>query len=73
MSLERKDVRSKLDPDWHEVLLRVAARDGLDVGEYVEQILLKALKKRLHNHSLDREFFADLTAAGKIGDRRGKH
>jgi hypothetical protein len=72
VALPRLDIRCKLDPEWHEVLTRVAARDGKDIGEYVEKILVKALSKRLHEHTLDKQYFADLPAAGQKRDATGK-
>lgn len=46
MSLERKDVRCKLDPDEHEALKVIADHDGVDVGVWVEQLILLELNRR---------------------------
>lgn len=46
MSLERKDVRFKLDPNEHEALKEVSAADGLDVGEWCEQLVSLELQRR---------------------------
>ena len=64
--------RAKLDPEWHEVLVRAAARDGKDIGEYVERIVMKSLKKLLRDHSLDKEHFGDLLVSGQKQSRTGK-
>jgi hypothetical protein len=46
MSLERKDVRFKLDPDEHEALKEICDFDGRDVGEWVEQLVLLEMQRR---------------------------
>jgi hypothetical protein len=47
MSLERKDVRAKLDPAWHGVLSVVSAADGKDIGEWVESVIVGELRRRV--------------------------
>ena len=46
MGLERKDVRAKLDPDWHAALVDVAQLDQCDIGEWVERLIVKELQQR---------------------------
>lgn len=46
MSLERKDVRFKLDPSEHEALKVICDHDGRDVGEWVEQLVLQEIERR---------------------------
>jgi hypothetical protein len=46
MSLERKDVRFKLDPDEHEALKVISEHDGMDVGEWCERLILIELNNR---------------------------
>ncbi len=71
MALERKDVRSKLDPDWHDVMKRVAARDDLSETEYIEGVLMRELKRRLHEYRLDREAFEGSPIIGISRDDPG--
>ena len=72
MALPRLDIRAKLDPEWHDALIRVAKRDGLDLGELVEKMIVKALRKRLHDYRLDQEHFGDLPQAGQKQAPPGK-
>lgn len=46
MSLERKDVRFKLDPSEHDALKEVVDFDGLEVGEWCEQLVLREIYRR---------------------------
>jgi hypothetical protein len=49
MSLERKDVRFKMDPDMHRALALVCELDHQDLGEFVEALVLEKLKRRMHD------------------------
>jgi hypothetical protein len=46
MSLERKDVRCKLDPNEHEALKVISDADGMDLSEWVEQLILLEINRR---------------------------
>ena len=46
MALEKKDVRAKLDPAWHGALAFEAEADGMDIGEWIEHLILRELKQR---------------------------
>lgn len=46
MSLERKDVRCKLDPNELEALKVVCEHDGMDIGEWVERLILVEINRR---------------------------
>ena len=46
MSIERKDVRVKLDADWHTALAGVAEADQCDIGEWVENLIVRSLRER---------------------------
>lgn len=48
MALERKDVRSKLDADMHAALTVVCETDQLDIGEWVESLIVRELHRRIH-------------------------
>lgn len=71
MSLERKDVRAKLDADWHEVLVKLCARDGVDVGEFIEREIERVLAERIHNWILDEGVIGGLGITGKLRDKLG--
>lgn len=72
MSLERKDIRAKLDPDWHEALVKAAERDGLEIGEFVEREMVKILSERIHQFILDKAAFDSIPVTGKIRASQGK-
>lgn len=48
MSLERKDVRFKMDPPWHALLVSVATEaDRRDIGEWCEALIVAELRRRV--------------------------
>jgi hypothetical protein len=71
MSLERKDVRAKLDPEYHEALTRMAEKSGMDIGEFVERELVRAIDQRLHAYIKDQADFESLGLTGKIRESLG--
>ena len=52
MALERKDVRLKLDADMHAALKAICDVDEVDVGVYIELLLVPVIKKRVHDAML---------------------
>lgn len=69
MSLDRKDVRAKLDADMHAALSILAEADDVDIGEFIERELLRVIRDRVHAAS----FIADRTASlGITGKANGK-
>lgn len=48
MSLERKDLRVKLDPDDHAALALLAEADDCDLAELAERILVRVVRRRVH-------------------------
>lgn len=67
MSLERKDIRAKLDAEWHELLRAVADADGLADGEWIESLILRELRARIHQASV---VAAAAARVGLSGNRR---
>lgn len=67
MSIARKDVRAKLDADMHAAMKAIAEADGLDVGEWIESILVPEIKRRIHAARLIAERVARM---GKNGTNR---
>ena len=49
MSLERKDIRAKLDPDMHAKLKAICDTDEIDMGEFIEAVLVPVIEKRVHD------------------------
>lgn len=59
MSLDRQDVRAKLDPDDHRALVRICDIDGLTIAEFVERIIVPVIRKRVHDANLLAKDFPD--------------
>ncbi len=49
MSIERKDVRAKLDPELHAALKEICDLEGITTAEFVEAVLVPVLQKRIHD------------------------
>jgi hypothetical protein len=67
MSLERQDVRTKLDPEDHRALVRICDVDGVTIAEFVERLLVPAIRKRVHDANL---LARDFPQAGISGSER---
>jgi len=52
MSLERKDVRLKLDHDIHAAAKAIAETEGMEIAEWVETVINGVIKKRVHQANL---------------------
>lgn len=52
MSLERKDVRFKLDPDWHSALSELAQIAGVDINDLCETVITEYIRRRVHEANL---------------------
>jgi hypothetical protein len=69
MSLERKDIRAKLDPKIHAALVAICEADRIDIGEFVEHEIEAVIRRRVH----DANVLADKTShLGITGNRREK-
>lgn len=71
MSLERKDIRAKLDPDMHAALHVLCDVDGCDMGEFIERELVRAIRDRCHDATVIAERVARLGIAGKASGKAG--
>ena len=49
MSLERKDIRAKLSAERHAQLRAICDVDGVDMGDFIESVLLPVIEKRVHD------------------------
>lgn len=45
MSLDRKDIRAKLDPELHAALCAICRVDGIEISEYVERVLAPVIRR----------------------------
>lgn len=64
MSLERKDVRFKLDHDQHKALGVLAQADDLDIAEWVEAVVRSEIRRRVHAATLVVDGTAGLGISG---------
>lgn len=67
MSLERKDIRAKLDPEMHRALTVIADAERLDIGEFVERLLVQVIRDRVHAATL---IAAETSHLGILGPQR---
>lgn len=67
MSIERKDVRAKLDPELHTALKIFADIDGVTEAQFIEDIVVPVLLRRIADATVAAE---KLTSAGIIGKNR---
>jgi hypothetical protein len=75
MSIERKDVRLKMDDEDHAGLAVLARAHGIELGELAEQILRDEVRRRIHVATVIAEQARRLGisghapgTAGRIGD-----
>lgn len=52
MSLERQDIRAKLDHDMHLKLKAICEVDGVDIGVFIEAVLVPVIERRVHDAML---------------------
>jgi hypothetical protein len=48
MSLDRKDLRLKLNPDDHAGLQLLADAEDMDMGAWAEALLMREIRRRVH-------------------------
>lgn len=48
MSLDRQDVRAKLDHEFHAALVAICDAEGITIAEFVERLLVPAIRDRVH-------------------------
>ena len=72
MALDRKDVRAKLDPSDHKRLEIVSNHDGQDIGEWVEQLILRELDRREAAARRESSLLSALERTGTSGKNRDR-
>lgn len=72
MSLDRKDIRSKLDPDLHAALKIFADLDGVTEAQFIEDIVVPVLRRRIADATLAAEKLASAGFTGRRRDDAGK-
>lgn len=48
MALERKDVRAKLDAHMHKALTIICDADHVDINDWIEQLVVNEIRRRVH-------------------------
>jgi len=67
VSLERQDIRAKLDPDDHRALVAICNIDGLTIAEFIERLIVPVIRKRVHDANV---LAHDFPVPGISGSRR---
>lgn len=71
MAIERKDVRLKLDDEKHAALKAICDLDGVDMGVFIEQLVVPVIEKRMHDAMVLAEKLQRLGIAGSARRRPG--
>jgi hypothetical protein len=71
MTLDRKDVRAKLDPNIHAALVVICEERGLDVGEFIEREIAALVLGLVHDATVLAERTAHLGFSGKNREHSG--
>ena len=71
MALERKDVRAKLDYDMHKALTIISDADKMDIGEWVENLIVNEIRRRVHEAQSIAALTADLGITGNSRESLG--
>lgn len=67
MSLDRKDIRAKLDPQRHAQLKAICEVDNVDMGDFIEAVLIPVIEQRVHDAMV---LASALQRLGKTGSGR---
>ena len=67
MSLDRLDIRAKVNPTTHAKLKAIAEVDGRDIGEIIEELVSRYVERRVHEATLLAE---KLSRLGRTGNNR---
>lgn len=67
MALERKDVRAKLDANFHKALTVICETDHMDIGDWVEKLVVMEIRRRVHEAQ---SIAADTADLGINGSQR---
>lgn len=69
MSLDRPDVKVRLDPKYHRALKRIAEAKGVTMGEWIEDLAVTKIRELVHEASVIAESAPEL---GIVGPKREK-
>ena len=71
MSLDRLDVRFKLDHVLHAQLKAICATDGTEINDFVEALVIPVVRKRVHEAIELAERLQRAGIAGHAGEHPG--
>jgi hypothetical protein len=71
MSLERQDIRSKLDPDMKRALQAICDARGITESDFIEELLVPEIKRLVHEASVITERLHGRGATGKNREKSG--
>ena len=71
MALERKDARLKLDHDVHAALKEICELRGVDMGEWIEALVVPEVKRQVHDAMVLTERLQRLGISGKKREQPG--
>lgn len=64
MALERKDVRAKLEAHMHKALTIICDADHVDINDWIEQLIVNEIRRRVHEAQSIAAETADLGITG---------
>jgi hypothetical protein len=71
VSLDRKDIRAKLDPDVHKALCLLCEVDKVDLAEFIERELIRIIEARVHAAQYIAAHAPALGFSGKASGKAG--
>jgi hypothetical protein len=71
MSLERQDIRAKVDADVHEALVAICDAKGVTLGEFIEALLVPEIKRLVHEATVISDKLRRIPASGNSRDSQG--
>lgn len=71
MALDRKDIRAKLDPNMHRALSIICDADHMDICDWVEQLVVNEVRRRVHEAQSIAAEVADLGITGSQREFQG--
>lgn len=72
MSLDRQDVRARLDPELHAALVALCDIDGITVAEFIESLLAPVIQDRVRKIIEAYPRVASLGISATVCDKSGK-
>lgn len=72
MTLERQDVRGKIDADLHDALLAICEAKGITQAEFVESLIVPEIKRLVHEATLIADRVRHIPAAGNNRELQGR-